>query len=122
MLLLLLDKCPVLALASSISPKLHEYAVTSCQALHLHSHSAFAVCSTASSEDEKQWLSVCWDLPRMPRPAHPGLLHQPEDRMSGSDTDSSGRVLSTSSFCWFGLSQDPAYLGQGEGAGFFEVP
>lgn len=35
------------------------------------SHSPFAVSATASSEDEKQWLSVCWNLSREVRAANP---------------------------------------------------
>lgn len=78
------------------------------------SHSHFAVSTTASSEDEKQWLSVFWNLPRVVRlPTQTSQPYQPKGRKSGSDT---ARILLwlcvffTSSSCWFCFSLDPAYL------------
>lgn len=89
-----------------------------CEARHFYTPSPFAVSTTASREDEKQWLSVCWNLPRVVRaanPSQPGLPAQGQ-RESGSDTALLLLwlcVLSASPFYWFCFSLDAACLGQG---------
>lgn len=41
------------------------------EARHFYTPSPFAVSTTASREEEKQWLSVCWNLSRVVRAANP---------------------------------------------------